>query len=244
MAAINTERVQFEEALAHLLSSYSSSTSTVSISDTRLSLINYTKAKLDELIPEGEGIQFSMEDDINISDPLNLLVNAVIDEAAKRILLTAPLHVLDPVKSEAVAVADADDDKTGYIPLADNFLRLVSLKMKDWQREVTEVITPQDKRYKLQTNKFTRGGLAKPVIVFSRRTIDGEAQRVLEYFSVDSAHDIDWFYYIQDTYAENLQSNLMDSLTWMCASIVLQITERPDLAKLALDQVSISYQNF
>lgn len=244
MASISTEQISFEQALANLLAAYEAGTGSGTILETRLTLINLVKAKLDEIIPEGEGVQFSVEGDINISDPLNLLINAILDEAANKTLLDAPLHILDPVKSDVAAgTADAGDAKIGYIPLADNFLRFVSLKMADWKREVTEPITSKDKRYRVQRNKYTRGGIAKPVAVFSYRTITGEQKRVIEYYSVDTSHAIDWFYYIQETAAENVQSNLVPSLSWTAAGIILQITERPELAKLAFEQEILNFPN-
>jgi hypothetical protein len=244
MADLSTERISFEQALANLLETYSVEPGSGTIIAERLTLINYVKAKLDEIIPEGEGVQFAVEDDVNISDPLNLIINAILDEAAKRVLLNAPLHVLDPVKSETeTGTADTDDDKIGFIPLADNFMRLVSLKMSDWKREVTNAINATDKRYRAQRNKYIRGGVAKPKAVFSFRTITDEHRRVLEYYSVDGSHSIDWLFYIQETNAQNLQSNLVDALTWVAAGMVLQITERVDLAKVAFEQEQLSYQN-
>jgi hypothetical protein len=243
MASISTEQKSFEQALANLLETYGVGPGSGTIIPDRLTLINYVKAKLDEIIPEGDGVQFSVEGDINISDPLNLLINAILDEAANKTLLDAPLHILDPVKSDVATGTQEDEDKIGYIQLADNFLRFVSLKMSDWKREVTEPITSKDKRYRVQRNKYTRGGTAKPVAVFSYRTITGEQKRVIEYYSVDTSHAIDWFYYIQETSAEDVQSNLVPSLSWTAAGIILQITERPDLAKLAFEQEILNFPN-
>jgi len=249
MASISTEQISFEQALANLLAAYEAGTGSGTIIATRLTLINLVKAKLDEIIPEGEGVQFSVEGDVNISDPLNLLINAILDEAANKTLLDAPLHILDPVNSDVTAgtaEGDESDNHTGYIPLADNFLRFVSLKMADWKREVTEPITTRDKRYRVQRNKYTRGGVAKPVAVFSYRTIGDETpeqKRVIEYYSIDSSHNIDWFYYIQETAAEDIQSNLVPSLSWTAAGIILQITERPELAKIAFEQEILNFPN-
>jgi hypothetical protein len=244
MANLSNERISFELALANLLALYEIEGGSGTILATRLTLINYVKVKLDEIIPEGEGVQFSVEGDSNISDPLNIMVNSILNEAAKRVLLNAPIHVLDPVKSATAAgTQDAVDNKIGCIPLASNFLRLVSLKMADWTREVTSAISANDKRYSLQKNKYTRGGVTKPVVVFSFRTISSEQKRVLEYYSVDDSHNIDWLYYIQETEAEDLQSNLVDALTWMAAGMILQITERADLAKIAFEQEQMCYQN-
>lgn len=214
------------------------------ILDSRLSLINYAKVKLDEVIPEGEGVKFSEESSPNISDPLNIMINSLLDEAAKRVLLNAPIHVLDPVKSaETTGTQIANDNDVGYIKLADNFLRLVSLKMNDWNREVTQAITTADRRYSVQRNKYTRGRTQKPVAVFMTKTIGGEQKRVIEYYSVDGSHAIEYLYYIQETKAEDVQSNLVDALTWVVAGMVLQIIEREDLAKLAFAQEQLCYEN-
>ena len=239
MAELSTERVQFDEALSNLLSLYSSG-DMPSIPTSRLTLINYVKLKLDDLIPEATN--FSLDDNDDALEPLNIFVNSFLDESAKRVLLSAPLHVLDPVKSDEGPVYE-DGELTGYIPLASNFLRFVSLKMADWKREITDPITTSDKRYKLQQNKYTRGGVAKPVAVFSFRTIESAQTRVVEYYSIKTSHNVDWLYYIQETEAENIPDNLMDALTWYCAGLVLQVTERVDLDKVAFEQAVMCYQN-
>jgi hypothetical protein len=332
MANLTTEGVSYEAALAALLALYDiEGGGTVIVTDpTRLTLINLTKAKLDEVIPEAEGLQFSIEDDINVSDPLNLLINAILDEAAKRVLMNCPKSYLDPVKSNAVAVPNATDNKIGYIPLPANFLRFISLKMADWQREVTMITEENTSDYLMQFNSHVRGGIAKPKAIFNHKNIlntiggiqtvtlssshgggSGYAAganvltvvqaggalgtinvtagvggnitsvnsvnvagtgysvanelettggtgincvvnitaivpaytmtRILEYFSVLYSHTIDYLFYAQETLAENVQISLWDSLTWVAAAMVLQITERVDLANVAFQRELESY---
>lgn len=246
---LSTERIRFEQSLAALLAAYGFDGSvlgggTGTILTQRLSIINYVKLKLDEISPEAEGLQFSLEEDLNVSDPLNIMINALLPEATKRVLLICPIQYLMPVKSIATAVANTGSDtKIGYIPLPDNFVRFVSLKMADWKRSVSEAISTIDPQYKSQANIYTRGGTAKPVVVMSHRTIATVTARVIEYYSINTSHTIDYLYYIQETAPEDLQINLIDALTWMCAGMVLQITERSDLAKLAFEQVQLSFQN-
>ena len=174
MANLSTERISFEQALANLLNLYGvdGSTGSGTILPERLSLINYVKAKLDEIVPEGEGVQFAVDGDVNISDPLNLLINAILDEAAKRTLINAPIEVIDPaISEETTGTEEANDDKIGYIPLADNFLRFHSLKMTEWERPVFKAIRMNDPQYYLQKNKYTRGGISKPKAALGRRRI-------------------------------------------------------------------------
>ena len=254
MATLSTQQVQFEQALIALLESLGIDSSGDgggfggfgTISDARLSIILLAKVKLDEIIPNVEGLQFTVEGSVNISDPLNIMCNALLDEAAKRVLMNCPAHYLDPVKSDVTTgTEDADDDKIGTIPLPSNFLRFISLKMADWKRPVTasQIIGQAHPIYNLQANKYTRGGTVKPVAVLAHREVGGSQVRVIEYYSVNNSHAIDYLYYIQETVAENVQSNLIDALTWVIAGMVLQITERVDLAKVAFEQEQLCYQN-
>lgn len=248
MANLSTERVSFEAALAALLDQYELTGGTGTISDAVMSLINLTKLKLDEVIPEGEGLQFAVEGDANISDPLNLLIKGILPEAGKRVLINCPANYLDPVKSTATAVQEADV-KTGYIVLPDNFLRFISLKMTEWLRPVTRLTPIESEEYLMQKNQYVRGGIAKPKAAIMHRAITTGTppdeittqKRVLEYYSVNSSHAIDWLYYIQETAPEDIQINLRDALTWMAAGMVLQITERVDLAKIAFEQEQMCY---
>lgn len=251
MATLEVQQIQFEQALANLLDEYGITVNPnppnqVVISDPRLAIIQLAKVKLDEVIPEGEGVQFKLEDDVNISDPLNIMCNALMNEAAKRVLMSCPIHYLDPVKSESTGgIANSDDNKIGYIVLQDNFLRFVALKMADWKREVTHVIRPEfePQLYAEQQNKYTRGKTAKPKAAFSHRYTGNSQGKVIEYYSVNGSHTIDYLLYIPETLAENVQSNLVDALTWELAGMVLQVTERTDLAKAAFEQTQLCFKN-
>lgn len=253
MADLSSERISFEAALAALLDLYGieGGAGTGTILPTRLSLINGVKVKLDELIPEGEGVVFDLEETPNVSDPYDLLINAILNEAAKRVLMNCPKHYLSPVKSNVTATPDTTDTKIGYIVLPDNFLRFISLKMAEWKRPVTDLTPVGTEEYFMQYNPYVRGGIAKPKAASTHREIEVDIEgtptlvqkRVLEYFSVNYSHTIDWLYYIQETEAENVQTNLRDALTWMSAGMVLQIIERGDLAKLAFEQEAACYIN-
>lgn len=240
MADLGTERQDFEASLMNLLSNFAGGGSGT-IPQARLDLIGTIKAKLDEIIPPG--IQFSLDEENDINDPYTLLIDSLLDEATKRVILLAPAHVLTATLSTTTATADTSDNKIGYIVLPFNFLRAISLKMADWKREVREFILPSDKRYKAQQNKYIRGGVNKPVAALTHRKVGESAQRVIEYYSVDSSHVIDYFFYVPETAAEDLQSDLQDALTWTLAGMILQITNRSDLAKNAFEQANVCLQN-
>jgi len=337
MATLYTKRIEFEQALLNLLDFYEinvdvgTGPGTIT-STTRLALINLVKAKLDEVIPEGEGLQFSLEDEKNVSDPLDLLINAILNEAGKRVLMNCPKHYLVSVKCANSAIPNSIDKKIGIIPLPDNFLRFISLKMAEWEREVAEPIPDNSLKILSQYNKITRGGTYKPQAILGKRYLintkggivavtlsssngggtgytpgpviltvvqDGAANgtlnatanslgqitsinsiatpgtnysvatelsvtanagtgckiniteitegytftKIIEYFSVKVSHAIDWLLYVPEQPAEDIQRNVWDAISWMAAGMVLQITERGDLAKLAFEQEALCYKN-
>jgi len=245
MADLTSERIEFESRLEDYLSGFTAAgTGSGTILATRLELINYVKAKIDEIIPEGEGIQFNVESEPNISDPYNLFINSILDEAAKKTLMSAPIHIIKGTDASSQTVTpDSGGDKIGYIQLPDNFLRLIALKMTDWEREVNFAITTYDPLYKLQRNKYVRGGVSKPVAAYNWRVISTVTTRVIEYYSIDTNHTIEKFLYVPETLAEEVQSNLVDALTWFCAGMILQIIGMGDAAKMADEQGVLTYNN-
>ena len=141
MSTLSDERVIFSNALLALLAGMDSGAAGGAgmgvIAPTRLTSINYVKAKLDELIPTGEGISFSLSTTPNVTNPLDLLIDAHLDECTKDVLLSAPLSVLVPKDGSGAAVTSFADPATGYITLPIDFLRLSSVKMTGWLTQVS-----------------------------------------------------------------------------------------------------------
>lgn len=250
MGILSNERVEFESALAALLAAYGigGGTGGGSLPATRLNIINLVKAKLDEIMPEGEGLTFSLETSPNVSNPLDLLISAILDEAAKNTLMMAPFHILEPTDAEIAAGEDLvvdDYGETGYVVLPANFLRLVSFKMEDWERPVNVPLQLTSPEYQMQKNKFIRGGVSKPAVAIAWRIGTEAPQKVLEYYSVpvESDHAIEHFLYVPETLAEDVQSNLLDTMTWIAAAKILTITGQLELGAKAMEQVALSLNN-
>lgn len=161
----------YELLLSVMTSSGSSSTSGgtgggfADIAAPRLTLVGTVKLKIDELQGQSEGTQFI---NLNaVSNVLDLYINGLLDECAKHILQTAPLHVINPSEAFDAEVISEAGNKYGIIILPPNYLRWVSLKMESWQQEVARPIVTTDPKYKLQKYAATRGGIAKPVAVMN-----------------------------------------------------------------------------
>ena len=69
----------------------------------------------------------------------------------------------------------------GFIILPDDFMRLISFRMSDWERTVHEAISESDPQYALQSSRFKGicGNPEKPVVAIVRRS-EG---KVLEFYS-------------------------------------------------------------
>jgi len=138
----------------------------------RLALIALTKVKIDEAMKQSEGVQFNLEGSDN-SNIIDLYLNAIMDEAGKHVLQTAPKHIIVPDDGGLLDCVPVPNSSglTGYVVLPDNYLRFVSFKMPDWLQEVDMPILPDNPKYKDQKYEATRGGIAKPVVALNSKTI-------------------------------------------------------------------------
>lgn len=251
MGTLVQEKLAYQSALIALLESLDLSTDgdgsgsggIGEISDARMALVNLVKIKLDELIPQGEGVVYNLESEPNVSDPLDLYINGLLDEAAKNVLQTAPKHICPVKQSLESAVANATDNKIGFVKCPDDYLRLFAFRMTEWKRQVEDPITTNTPLYLEQSNKYTRGGTAKPVVAINQRYIVDAVYKVLEYYSVNTVHTINRFLYIPIMAAEDTPGNLWDSISWICAGKILQNINLAELSKLAFEQANLCYTN-
>lgn len=135
-----------------------------------------------------------------------------IDEAGRRVLLAAPLHVIPNRAALTECVLRPHTDGSGEIDLPDDFLKLARLRMEGWQRPVLAAIPEEHPAARRQYHPVTRGGTAKPVVLLTH----GGTR--LRYFSVTEAqHRIAEGEYIaytslDDTYPERLaETTAMDA---------------------------------
>jgi hypothetical protein len=245
MADLSKQSNDFKSAWYALLSELITVDGGGDITGARMLLISDVKVKIDEMMPEGEGVQFTVLDQTNVTDTLDLYINALLDESAQLLHQTAPIDYITAKISTSAAVKNNPDDGLGYVVLPSDFIRFKSFKMNGWLRDCIELIRPSEKRYVKQGNPITRGGKAKPVCALSERIVDSALVKVIEYYSLDitDTHTIEKFIYIPKVAAELVQANLQPALTWICAAKILEIVQRPEEAAKAWSEVEKQYAN-
>lgn len=121
----------------------------------------------------------------NDPDTLTLddIILSKIEQAARIVESRAPVSLLDSGKplSGSITFATEVGKGRGRMQLPDDFLRLITFKMSDWERAVTEPIGETDSRYLLQSSRFAgiRGNPQKPVVAI----VSEPTGLVLEFWS-------------------------------------------------------------
>ncbi len=164
---------------------------------------------VDEIYPE--------DNSVNIQ---NFPLDNFIDEAARRVLLSAPLHAIPSARSFSDVELHDNGDGSGWLVLPGDFIRLVRFRMEGWHRPVLAALTDDDPAYKRQFHAATRGGNAKPVVVLSH----GKTR--LEYYTIPSGrHSLSEALYIPFVRVDkSFPANLVEVTAWVLASLVLGVS--------------------
>jgi len=174
----------------------------------------------------------------NVDIIWDTLLEETIDESAKRLLLSYPIHLLPPKQLNTNTFYNTDDG-WGTINLPQDFLKLSAFKMKSWRRAVHQPISQDDPRYYLQKNQYSRAGVAKPVcaLVGDYITEYGYYQTVLElypiYYDWDRT-DIEKANYIGVLLPEELPDHLLEPFFWLAGHHVLLTMEKNEFAQICM----------
>lgn len=167
--------------------------------------------------------------DVNVAD--NFPIASLLDEAGREVLLVAPVGVIDRVKSFKMSAHVARVDGTGEVELPNDFVRLVSFRMRGWHKAVYETIATTSRKYGRQFHRATRGGVAQPVVALCGNK--------LQYFSVlmDTAHIVEEANYVDYVQVdEDYPQSLIDVLVWLTAAKTLKVMSEGDVSKMAMEE--------
>lgn len=103
---------------------------------------------------------------------LDEIIASKIPEAVRTVHLTAPTYLLESGQSFADSYITWEHGSNivgvgmGSVLIPEDFLRLVSFRMSDWDRSVTSVITEDSPAYAMQRSRFAgvRGCPQRPVV--------------------------------------------------------------------------------
>lgn len=109
---------------------------------------------------------------------LDELIAAKLPEAARDIIETSEVELLEPIKMTTSYTAT---EYGGILTVPDDFLRIVSVGMKGWNRSVTAIAGEGSDIGLMQRNRYTRGTSTKPVCVYGH---DADGKRVIELFGL------------------------------------------------------------
>ena len=103
---------------------------------------------------------------------LDTIILGKLEQGARMVESNAPAYLLDSGKplSGSLTFDKQVGIGRGRLQLPDDFMRLLTFKMSDWRRAVTDPILETDPRYALQSSKFAgiRGNPEKPVVALIR----------------------------------------------------------------------------
>lgn len=115
---------------------------------------------------------------------LEKLIRSKALEGVIRVESAAPAEYLEGGHSFRDSGIFWEPLECGWIILPDDFMRLISFKMSDWERPVYRAITATDPEYQKQSSRYKgiRGTPQKPVCAIVKRS----AGKVLEFYSCKS----------------------------------------------------------
>jgi len=208
---------------------------------TKAELINNVRLKLDEIQSANEDIITSSS--VDFVKPLTKMIDGLILPSVNKVLMEAPDIIVPKTQITATTATKYGVGDFGTAPLPADILRIIRVFLPKWQSIVYKSITPDHPKYKLQQNKFTRGGFTKPVVVVMPNGL-------FELYPIDITGDsvsgdyVKKITTINDTTLGALSNELMEALSWHIAGQVLQITEKPELAGLAQQRLADYYSKF
>ena len=201
--------------------------------------IEAVKEKLEEISPFSEPSSFIASGDSEESSikPIQSYIESELDNAAKYCLNSLPLSLLSKDVTTASESININNQGVGVLPNKSKYLRLVRVHDNGgvWKRDVTSFMSTSNPLYLLQQNVFTRGGVAKPVVVYNP-----EEQR-FELYSFPKnlwgGNESFMLYYIDaDVEAKDVQSNIEDYIILVCAMRVSEILQDTNRASVLQEE--------
>jgi hypothetical protein len=190
----------------------------------RNAIIANVKIKLDESTPSG------------VSHSFDGYITALLDEAAKDICDTVPIHLLD---AEALDVeVDSElfyEDDLAHIVVPDDFARLYEVKFANWEKPVYELSPSGSPEYMHQDQAYLKSGSGRPTVIekYKKLADDSDPTLYLICGRVYEGEAVSIANYIAYQVAEDLPVHLHEAVAWLTTMKVLNVVGEFDAAKNA-----------
>lgn len=199
------------------------------------SLVGKVRIAIDEIVTDGFDDDFTIDADTEIRQALQYAMNQLLDEVSLESL--TPVDLCDVV-GDMDSVHEKFVDGSGQILLPNNFLRLVSFKLRSWRLPVHEVLDPMSDEYKRQASVWGRGSCHKPRVVVmpsvggylrliywtaGRRSVPVTAVGALPSPSSSTYydHEIDHLQYIPSIMIDDEATTVESSLNGACEMLLV-----------------------
>lgn len=194
-------------------------------------IIDKTKAIMNEIGKE-ESLTLLSEDTVKLSSYIESVIPDAINIIAGR-SETSPFLV----NTGSVTSGGSSNMSDGctIVPIPDDFLRFIALRLSGWKREVQMVEPYGGVEYKIQHNSITRSGIEKPSCVFAYNG----GSKCIECFPVGT---LSYFVYVKSM--SNIPSSgeldgysdtLLSAVCYACAYLVYSIFEMHETAGRMLE---------
>lgn len=159
-------------------------------------------------------------DNLSELKPVYDYVDEQLPIAANEVLLSAPIHKLSANKKEGAELSTSNSNGVCTIILPDDFLRLVMVKLTEWNIPVSIPISVDHPLYRYQYNKYTRGHQDKPVVAY----VDKADAKILECYSYEKISEVEILSYIKK-YDEKTEYNdtIAELIALTCARKVFEV---------------------
>jgi hypothetical protein len=199
-------------------------------------LIEQVKVALDENVDSSPLAALGDVDTLT----LDQIIESKVTDAARLVHENAAHHLLD--NGNALGSSVMWESQPGYgagkVNLPNDFMRLVSFRMSDWYRAVTDPITEDSPLYAMQSSRYAgvRGNPERPVVAI----VHDASTQVLEFYSCQAGPGVQVakaryipLPMIEDGYIE-LCPKLVRAVVYRAASMTTSAVGNNDLAALLL----------
>ena len=202
-------------------------------------IYTYVKSRLDELSNNDDALLVSNNQGV---EDLEKEIDAVVEPAIRKIHLDAPNILLKEGNSLAGSDVSAQDRASvseyyiARINVPNDFLRLVTLKLNEWERPIQTLLGEDSAEYRKQQNPYLMGTPQRPVGFLTHQ--GQKSNGVIELYSIINNNPVITFgWYVPNPVLNNNVVDIIETLKYPCLN---QITAEV-LRSLGRHQEAVVY---